>query len=93
MRLGTFFLKLEYYYKARLEERKLTAELIRLQTFHLVNIQLAREHKMKDVKELWSYDWEKENGVDIVDNSVEVQKKVDRMIEILNRVGNGAVKS
>lgn len=93
MRLGTFFLKLEYYFKARLEEKRLIAELIRLQTFHLINIQLSIDKKIKDPESLWSYDWEKTKCVDIVSkNDVEVQEKIGRMIEMLNKVGNGAVK-
>ncbi len=93
MRLGTFFLKLEYYFKARLEDKRLFAELIRLQTFHLVNIQLSVDHKIKDLQSLWSYDWEKTKRENIVSkNDVEVQEKIGRMIEMLNKVGDGAVK-
>ena len=62
MPLADFFLKLHYYYKNKEQEYRERAELVRLQTLTLVNIQLARKDKIKDAKQLWRFAWEQESG-------------------------------
>lgn len=62
MPLSDFFLKLHYFYKHKEQEYRERAELVRLQTLTLVNIQLARKDKIKDAKQLWRFTWEQESG-------------------------------
>lgn len=62
MRLHDFFLKLRYHYNARQAERVERAELVRMQTVALVNIQLAKKDRIKDPRQFWCFPWEEEQG-------------------------------
>ena len=42
------------------QDYQTNAELIRLQTLTMVNIQLASKDKIKDPKKLWRFPWDEE---------------------------------
>jgi hypothetical protein len=60
MRLKDFFLKLKFWQHWQEEQTKQTAELVRLQTYQLINIQLTEKDKLKKPSELWRYEWDEE---------------------------------
>ena len=63
MTLRDFFLKLHYFNRRKQQKYQATAELIRLQTLTLVNIQLAGKDKIKSPENLWRFPWEREEQV------------------------------
>ncbi|OKZ44279.1 MAG: hypothetical protein BHV68_02570 [Bacteroidales bacterium 43_8] len=63
MTLRDFFLKLHYFNSRKQQKYQATAELIRLQTLTLVNIQLAGKDKIKSPENLWRFPWEREEQV------------------------------
>ena len=60
MLLHDFFLKLYYYNLKEEHSYRTTAELVRLQTLTLVNIQLLKKDKIKDPRLLWVFPWERD---------------------------------
>lgn len=85
MRLGTFFLKVHYFFEKRKEDRKFYAEIFRTCTMHFINTQLAKADRIKDPKNLIKFSWEEENNIEIDENKA--MDNVGRMIAILNNVG------
>ena len=76
MLLHDFFLKLHYYNTREEQIYRANAELVRLQTLTLVNIQLQKKDKIKDPKQLWVFPWEREE-------SVEVSRKEDNVESVI----------
>lgn len=70
MRLKEFFLKLQAFSKAKEADQRREADLVRMQTVELLNIQLAENDKMKDPKELWVFSWEEEDSTEAKDKLV-----------------------
>lgn len=62
MTLHDFFVKLHYWNAREEQGWRSRAELARLQTLTLVNIQLARKDKIRDPRRLWTFPWEREEG-------------------------------
>ena len=60
MLLHDFFLKLYYHNLKEEHSYRTTAELVRLQTLTLVNIQLLKKDKIKDPRLLWVFPWERD---------------------------------
>ncbi len=60
MLLHDFFLKLHYHNLKEEHSYRATAELVRLQTLTLVNIQLLKNDKIKDPRLLWVFPWERD---------------------------------
>lgn len=58
MRLSHFFLKMQGFYKRIENEQRARAELVRMQTVYLVNVQLKREDRFKSPAELWQLPWD-----------------------------------
>ncbi len=75
MRLKEFFLKLQAFSNVKEADKKREAELVRMQTIELVNVQLAKKDKIKDPKELWVFSWEEkeEKEGEVVDEEKAVQ--------------------
>jgi hypothetical protein len=71
MLLHDFFLKLHYYHLKEEQAYRAKAELVRLQTLTLVNIQLLKKDKIKDPRQLWVFPWERDKSFE------EGQKKVN----------------
>lgn len=59
MRPADFWLKLQGYMKEREEDFKADAELTRMQTTELINIQLEPVKRIKPTQ-LWKFPWDKE---------------------------------
>lgn len=77
MTLRDFFIKLHYFNKMKQQEYQSQAELIRLQTLTLVNIQLASKDKIKDPKRLWRFPWDEEDikrESDDISNALKLSK-------------------
>lgn len=58
MRLKYFFLKLHYHDRRKREDMIATANLVRMQTMSLVNIQLAVKDRFREPKKFWLFPWE-----------------------------------
>lgn len=84
MHIGTFFLKMHYFFKAIEINRKETAELVRLQTLHLINIQLSPKDRIKDPGALWPLPWDENDNKDLpVVNSPEEQaERIQKLLKL-----------
>lgn len=92
MRLGTFFLKVHFFFEKRKDDRKFYGEIIRKCTLHLLNSQLTRESRITDPKKIIKFSWEEDISIEIDESKA--MENVGRMIEILNNVGkDGTTKS
>lgn len=83
MTLHDFFLKLHYYNLRETRLYRERAELTRLQTLTLVNIQLARKDKIRDPRRLWTFPWEREPGRPRGEASGESMEKLIQMSKLL----------
>lgn len=81
MDVPTFFLKLFYFNKFQEEKVRIIAELVRAQTFHLINIQLDKLHKFKSPAEMWAMEWDKEE-------KKRIEYTPEQFQEILNKANN-----
>ncbi|MBR5183028.1 MAG: hypothetical protein IKW15_00975 [Bacteroidales bacterium] len=91
MEVGTFLLKLFFFKQAQKEERKFYADLIRLQTFKLINIQLTEKSQLKKPEQLWSFEWDNEQQQEPVRKLSEEQQqeRLQELREIAKKVFNG----
>lgn len=80
MILHDFFLKLHYYNKMKQQDYQSNAELIRLQTLTLVNIQLASKDKIKDPKKLWRFPWDENEEQTRVDDDISNALKLSKLL-------------
>lgn len=60
MNLGNLCLKLRYYSIREENRAKIISELVRLQTLELININLAKNQKIKSPRDLWQFAWDNE---------------------------------
>lgn len=84
MRLGDFFLKLRYFLKKREDEMLFIANLIRMQTLELLNVQIEPKHRIQSVQDLWCFPWENEDKkVEHVDlNSETVKQELKNLYNV-----------
>lgn len=81
MHIGTFFLKLRFFNKKIDEGIKERAELVRLQTLHLLNIQIEPSKRITKLTDFWSFPWdEKEDTGLSVKTEEEAQAQLERLI-------------
>lgn len=92
-RLSVFWAALEGHYKKREADIQFLANLIRLSTTELVNIQLRREDRIEP-SGLWRFPWDGKDEVNLV-SSEQNKNNLDKLLsalkkrEILNdNVGN-----
>lgn len=86
MRLGTYSLQLLFWLRAREEQFKLTANLVRMQTTILFNVQVQQGDRINDPVRLWSFPWE-EN--DIVKEGDEVRSNLKKLSELGKKIKHG----
>ena len=55
MRLKDFFLKLHYYNEKKQRELEVYANLLRMQTVSLINVQLDKKSRITDPKKFWLF--------------------------------------
>lgn len=81
-----FFLKLFYFKKQQIERMRFDAEVARLQTFHLINIQLAPKDKFPTPEDMYRYSWEieKKNSFTAPQDPAQLAKLVEKANAILN---------
>lgn len=60
MGVTAFFLKLFFFNKKTENAERVLAELIRNQTYLLINIQLSEKNKYKDPQQMWQLPWDKQ---------------------------------
>lgn len=85
MLLGDFLDAMGGYNEAELERIKSLAELIRISTSMLWNVQVAEENKMS-ADQLWPLPWDKKEKVIPIEISEEDRKKIEeQQAEILNK--------
>lgn len=89
MRLGTFFLKLDYYFREKQEQYKFFGNIIRLQTQLLLNIQLDSKSKIRNPEELWRFNWDVDKKSIQDSSKTAVKEKVNSLLDTLNKVING----
>lgn len=85
MRLGTFFLKMRYFFKLEESRFRQSAELIRAQTLHLINIQLLPGDRIKSVKNLWPFPWDEERELEEV-TPQQAEEQVRRLIQLHEKI-------
>lgn len=82
MRIGTFFLKLRFFSKQREEELRERVEIARLQTFHLVNIQLQEKDRLKHPGDFWPLPWDSRPAGGIkVTSDEEAAAQLERLLK------------
>ena len=86
MGVQTFFLKLFYFKKAKEENLRFIAEIERLQTLQLINIQLKPENRIKNPQELIKYSWEEEKPTGKQD-----PEQLAKMVAKANKILNGNI--
>jgi hypothetical protein len=84
MRPANFWLKLQGYRQGREEDFRLDAELSRLQTTELINIQLDPVKRLKP-NQLWRFPWDKEEEPDEPEmvTTEEAEINIKKLIEVL----------
>jgi hypothetical protein len=82
MRPADFWLKLQGYREGRDEDFRNDAELTRLQTTELINIQLEISKRLRP-KQLWRFPWEEQVAGDELVTEEENQKNLKGLIESL----------
>jgi len=95
MRVGDFFDAMGGYNEAQGERIKILAELMRIATSLLWNIQVSKEDKRKPI-DLWPMPWDKNTEKYERISEEEYKKRMDKSIEILNKYfpnGNSNLKS
>ena len=60
MNLGNLCLKLRFYNMREENRLRVISELVRLQTLELININLAKNQKIKKASDLWQFAWDNE---------------------------------
>jgi hypothetical protein len=58
---------LDFAYKLREDEMKDRWEIMRLQTFYLINLQLKPENALQDVTELMKFKWDQDQAKEIIE--------------------------
>ena len=84
MELSTFFLKLFYFRKQQEEVMRYQAELSRLQTFHLINIQLSEKNKFAKPQDMYTFEWEEKKVQTNTMTQQELAEEVRKAKKILN---------
>ena len=78
MRLKDFFLKLHYYNEKKQRELEVYANLLRMQTVSLINVQLDKKSRITDPKKFWLFPWEiesvQDSGVQDIGNVIILSK-------------------
>jgi len=94
MLVGDFLDAMGGYNEAAYDRLKELAELIRLSTAKLWNVQVGRDEKL-DVEELWPFPWDKKNNVETISDE-EYKERCERAEKFMNKVfpdGNSNNKS
>lgn len=86
IRFGEYFLRLKYFFRLRETESQERWEIARAITFELINIQLARKDKVKDIKELWKFPWEKKLSTDDI-RKIDPEERQRQINELLQKSG------
>jgi hypothetical protein len=75
-------MKLKGYRRERDEDFKSDAELTRLQTTELINIQLAVNNRIKP-EQLWKFEWDKKDEEEELVSVEEAEENVRKLIGAL----------
>lgn len=89
MEVGVFFLKLFYFNQLQAQKDRFQAELARMQTVQLINIQLSREDRITDPREFWPFPWEAPVLEEVSEE--EAQKRLENLRELANRELHGGI--
>lgn len=85
MLVGDFFLKLFYFNEAREESNRYIGELLRVQTMHLLNVQIESKHRFKKPQELWKFGWEDEEHVSEELTDEQIEDKIKNLQDVAER--------
>ena len=86
MRPGQYFDALTIYYREKRSDQRFIAELFRMQTTDLLNIQIKKSQRLKP-GELWKFPWDGDGVADkkpMTDDEIRKHNE-----EILKRFSNG----
>jgi len=83
-RIGLFYNALNAYYREQMNRQRFTADMVRLQTLTLLNIQIKKSDRIKTPAELWSFPWDDEEEEKPSDEEIRRRNE-----EILNKFNNG----
>ena len=91
-RVANFFLKLHGFREKEYNDRKEHANLVRMSTFELININLSPEHKIKSPESMWPFPWDNEDTDEVKKKSgkkkpgiteEQSRKKIAQMVKAL----------
>lgn len=84
MRLSHFFIKLHGWTNNQQRLFRERAELVRLQTVELINIQLKSANKIKSPEKLWQFPWDSDDKkpLPLIDET-EAKEKLERVLKLL----------
>lgn len=87
MRLGTFFLKLHFFIEGRELQYRREAELVRAQTYTLLNIQLRIQDRYRNVHDMWPFPWDTEQqNKKLTEEEKKAQaKRIKQMFKLLEK--------
>ena len=85
MRLKHFFMKLQEYNRHRENETRMNAELVRLQTTALINVQLKPADKINP-QQLWRLPWDDENATEKTMNQLSKEELQQAYTEYIEKV-------
>lgn len=88
MRPRSFFLKIRFFDLSQTRREIYAAELVRLQTFFLVNIQLSKKDKFKTPGDMWPFSHEieakKEAAAQVQIDPAAMKEKTEKILKLLN---------
>lgn len=82
MRIGQFMDAMACYNNQRLTDQRFNAEIIRMQTTTMINIQLKKKDRIKP-DQLWTFPWEEDEKEEIT--SEDIQKMHEEVLKKFNR--------
>jgi hypothetical protein len=80
-RLKDYFVHLKYAKQKQEDEQRATSELIRLQTFYLVNLQLSKTDKLRKPEDLWRFTWDDTTDHAPVHDSIHTSKLIQHLMQ------------
>lgn len=87
-RLRSVLLAMHGARNARDASYRQQAELVRLQTVDLLNIQLDRKNKIKDAAKLWRFPWDEQPATATEITPEQAAEQLQRLVEHSNRKHN-----
>lgn len=80
---GEFYAGINAFYRMERDRQKFTAELFRMQTADLLNIQLKKKDRIKPAQ-LWAFDWDNEQEEEKPVTTEEIKRHNEEIMKRFN---------